>query len=116
MGYIDIGILLLNRTSGNRMKTLRKDSEHATQAASRLKALGHPLRLQIISILSENDAHVNALAEELGVPQSAVSQHLRILRMEGLVGAERRDGFAFYHLTEPKIKTLLACIESCDWR
>jgi ArsR family transcriptional regulator len=98
------------------MKTLRKDTEHAAHAASRLKALGHPLRLQIVSILSEGDAHVNALAEELGVPQSAVSQHLRILRMEGLVNAERREGFAFYHLTEPKLRTLLSCIESCDWR
>ena len=98
------------------MRLLRKDAEHASHAAAKMKAIGHPLRLQIVAILSEGDAHVNALAEELGVPQSAVSQHLRILRLEGLVEVARRDGFAFYSLLEPQIHTLLGCLESCKWR
>lgn len=98
------------------MRSLRVNSDHAVHASARMKALGHPLRLQIVAILSEADAHVNALADELGVPQSAVSQHLRILRMEGLVDVVRKDGFSFYRLAEPRLKNLLNCIEGCQWR
>lgn len=98
------------------MRILREDADHAAHAAAKMKALGHPLRLQIVAILSETDAHVNALADELGVAQSAVSQHLRILRMEGLVDVVRRDGFAVYSLLEPQIRTLLGCLENCRWR
>lgn len=94
------------------MRTIRENAEFAERAAAKMKALGHPLRLRIIAILSENDSNVNALAEELSVPQSAVSQHLRILRMEGLVNVSRRDGFAYYFLAERKLETLLNCLES----
>ena len=97
------------------MRSLRADPEMAHLAANKIKALSHPLRLRIVAILSETDAHVNALAEELAVPQSVVSQHLRILRMEGLVAVERKEGFGIYHLLEPKIINLLSCVESCEW-
>ena len=97
------------------MRTLRTDLNLAAMAAAKMKALGHPLRLRIIAILSETETHVNALAEELDVPQSVISQHLRILRLEGLVDMDRRDGFSFYHLTEPQITNLLGCVETCEW-
>ena len=100
---------------GTRMPKLRSDCEFAMLAANKMKALGHPLRLRIVAILKEHDTHVNALAEELAAPQSVVSQHLRILRMEGLVGLERRDGFSYYRLSEPRIVNLLNCVESCEW-
>jgi hypothetical protein len=42
-----------------------------------------------------------------------VSQELRILRMSGLVGAERSGGFASYSLAEPRLKELLKCLDKC---
>ncbi len=98
------------------MRILRAQPEIATLASNKMKALAHPLRLRIVAILSESDEHVNALAEELEVPQSVVSQHLRILRMENLVGVERKDGFSVYRLLEPQIVNLLNCMERCSWR
>jgi DNA-binding transcriptional ArsR family regulator len=98
------------------MRTLRAAPEVSSLAAAKLKALAHPLRLRIVAVLSETETHVNALAAELAVPQSVVSQHLRILRMEGLVDLERKDGFSVYHLLEPRIVDLLTCIESCKWQ
>ena len=41
---------------------------------------------------------VNALAHRVGVTQSAVSQHLRVLRQAGLVNGERRGHFVHYSL------------------
>lgn len=98
------------------MRPLRKNSDQAAQAAEKIKALGHPLRLRIVAILSENEANVTALAEELGVQQSVVSQHLRILRMGGLVDVVRESGFATYRLLELRIAKLLDCVESAPWR
>lgn len=60
-------------------------------------ALADPTRLKLVKLLcrqSENVLCVNALAGLLGVTQSAVSQHLRVLRVVGLVKAERRG----YHI------------------
>jgi ArsR family transcriptional regulator, arsenate/arsenite/antimonite-responsive transcriptional repressor len=59
--------------------------------------LADPTRLKLVKLLcrqSGNVLCVNALAGLLGVTQSAVSQHLRVLRMVGLVKAERRG----YHI------------------
>ncbi len=98
------------------MRLLRANSDMANSAANKMKALGHPLRLRIIAVLSENDAHVNALAEEFNVQQSVVSQHLRILRMEGIVDVVRESGFATYRLLEKRVVNLLDCLEGCRWK
>lgn len=68
--------------------------------AALFKALADPTRLQIVKHLChqhEPDALcVNALAGLLGVTQSAVSQHLRILKNAGLVRGERRGYHVHY--------------------
>jgi DNA-binding transcriptional ArsR family regulator len=47
---------------------------------------------------------VNALAHQLGVTQSAVSQHLRILRQAGLVSGDRRGSFMHYSVDPDGLK------------
>ncbi len=92
------------------------DAERAEHCANVLKAVAHPLRLRIVAVLCQGEAHVNALAERLGASQAIVSQQLRILRMHGLVEARRRDGFAWYRLLEPNLRTLVACMDRCSIR
>ncbi len=64
------------------------------------KALSDPTRMRLVKLLSESEGAlcVNALAHILGVTQSAVSQHLRVLRQAGLVRGERRGPFVHYSL------------------
>lgn len=64
------------------------------------KALADPTRLRLVELLSEGEKAlcVNALARALGVTQSAVSQHLRVLRQAGLVKGERRGQSVHYSL------------------
>ena len=82
--------------------------------AETLKALADPTRLKLVQLLSQNAPGasacaaevcdgsgflcVNALAHRLGITQSAVSQHLRVLRQAGLVNSERRGSFVHYTL------------------
>ena len=70
------------------------------------KALSDPTRLRLVKLLNDcqpgvcegGPLCVNALAHQLGVTQSAVSQHLRILRQAGLVSGARRGSFMHYSL------------------
>ena len=95
------------------MVKLSKDTVRSGEAAEVLKAIAHPLRLRIIAILCEGEEHVNGLAERLDVPQSIVSQQLRILRMRELVQATRENGFSKYSLAEPHLRKIIACMEGC---
>jgi len=83
------------------------------EAADVLKALAHPLRLQIMALLCEGKYHVNGLAEQLDISQALVSQQLRILRMKNLVACTREEGYAVYRLIEPNVKKVIKCMEDC---
>ncbi|MGD9093760.1 MAG: metalloregulator ArsR/SmtB family transcription factor [Anaerolineales bacterium] len=69
------------------------------------KVLSDPTRLKLVSLLVEHNGAlcVNALANNLGVSQSAVSQHLRILRQAGLVKGDRRGYHVHYFLNQDKL-------------
>ena len=95
------------------MVAIASDIEKCEHIATILKAMGHPIRLQIVALLCERDTHVNALADQIGAPQSAVSQQLGILRMRGLVARRRESGLAVYSLAEPRLRTLVECMEGC---
>lgn len=74
-------------------------SDIVPSMAGIFKALGDPTRLQIISLLSADTSGtlgVTELATRLGISQPAVSQHLKTLKIEGLVDS-RREGFYIYY-------------------
>jgi ArsR family transcriptional regulator len=70
------------------------------------KALSDPTRLRLVRLLSASEGAlcVNALAGRLEVSQSAVSQHLRVLRQAGLVRGERRGYFVHYSLDSDRVE------------
>ncbi|RMF16900.1 MAG: transcriptional regulator [Alphaproteobacteria bacterium] len=73
-----------------------KMRESAEDASSLLQALGQPSRLMILCRLAEGECSVGRLAESLDMRQSRVSQHLALLRREGLV-AHRREGQTIHY-------------------
>ncbi len=78
------------------------------------KALAHPVRLQIVTLLCQGgEITVTDLCDRLAVPQPIASQQLRVLRMSRLVGDERRDGFNYYRVLEPRLHSLVECISGC---
>ncbi len=76
------------------------------ELAEMFKTLSDPTRLKLVILLAENKGAlcVNALARNLGVTQSAVSQHLRILRQAGLVKGDRRGYHVHYSLNQDMIE------------
>ena len=61
-----------------------------------LKALGCEPRLKILRLLKRRSLCVNAITSMLDITQSAVSQHLRVLKDAGLVKAEKRGYWTHY--------------------
>ncbi|MEW6619086.1 MAG: metalloregulator ArsR/SmtB family transcription factor [bacterium] len=68
------------------------------ESAELFKLLSVDKRIEIIECLKKNDMNVNALAENLGITQSAVSQHLRVLKAAGFVKDERKGYWIYYTL------------------
>jgi DNA-binding transcriptional ArsR family regulator len=78
------------------------------EQAGLLKAIAHPTRLRILDILSQGECCVCHLTAVLRQRQPCVSQHLMVLRENGLV-LDRKDGvMVYYRLAEPQVATVLA--------
>lgn len=71
---------------------------HAGDAAQLLKALANDKRLLILCLLAEGEHSVGELNALLDLSQSALSQHLAVLREEGLVGTRREAQTIYYSL------------------
>jgi len=64
-----------------------------------VKALAHPLRLQILEYIdSQGTINVNKIYNTLNIEQSITSQHLRVLRLAGVVNAEREGKYIKYNI------------------
>lgn len=81
-----------------------KSSEEIENQAALFSVLADPTRLKLIRLLSQqqepNALCVNALAHRLGVTQSAISQHLKVLKSAGLVKGERRGYRIHYFISQ----------------
>ena len=90
------------------MEVTKSIQENTVEQAAIFSALADPTRLKLVKLLCrqrEPDALcVNALAGLLGVTQSAVSQHLRVLKAIGLVRGERRGYHIHYSINPEAVK------------
>lgn len=72
------------------------------ELAALAKALGHPIRVQILRLLTRRDACVcGDIVKELPLAQSTVSQHLKVLKEVGLIRGEI-DGPRVCYCVEPR--------------
>ncbi|HFC30976.1 MAG TPA: ArsR family transcriptional regulator [Oceanospirillales bacterium] len=73
---------------------------HATKAARMLKTLSSESRLMILCALEVREYSVTELHQQIGLSQSALSQHLATLRREGMVKTRRESQVIFYSLAQ----------------
>ena len=89
-------------------------TEILERAARVIRVLGHPLRLRLLEGLEAGERNVSDLVAATEANQALVSQHLAILRAEGVVGFRRDGGRIYYRIIEPKVHRILDCIRDCD--
>ncbi len=76
-----------------------------------LRALAHPLRLKILEFIDQNEViNVNKIYNTLKLEQSITSQHLRILRLAGLVETIREGKFIHYKVDYDKVQNAVISI------
>lgn len=91
------------------------DETSLKELAELMSVLGVESRLRIVTLLMECESLcVNALASSLGISQSAVSQHLRILHLSGLVSSERDGYYTHYSLNRDKLRSGLELLDTLN--
>lgn len=71
------------------------------------KALGHPIRIRVLELLSERDHHVSEMLELIEIEQSHLSQQLGVLRRAGLVESRRDGASVVYAMADDRVNDLL---------
>ncbi len=89
---------------------LRWSMEEAEALAAQLKALAHPVRLQIVGVLSRLGGQVCVcdLEAHFDLAQPTISHHLKVLRQAGLIESEQRGVWVYYRLRPATVARLHA--------
>ncbi len=83
---------------------------NASRAAALLRSLANERRLMILCQLADGELSVGALLPRVGLSQSALSQHLALLRDEGIVATRREGQSVFYRVSDPAAMQVIATL------
>lgn len=85
---------------------------HAGEAAALLRAIANEQRLLILCALLEGPLSVGQINEQVSLSQSALSQHLAVLREGGLVVTRKTAQTVHYSLPAGPVRRILALLEA----
>jgi DNA-binding transcriptional ArsR family regulator len=83
---------------------------NAIKAEALLKLMANAKRLMILCHLSRQEMTVNELLKLVDLSQSALSQHLAKMRVDGLVAGEKRRQSVYYRIAKPEVEALLSTL------
>lgn len=92
---------------------LRWSMEEAADLAAMLKAIAHPVRLQIVDLLQRHAGQVCVCDIEgnFDLSQPTISHHLKVLRQAGILAGEQRGVWIYYHIQPEAMATLRGLID-----
>ena len=97
------------------MKNVKLDIEKLEMAASKLRAIAHPMRIAIIDLLTANQKlTVTQIYENLNLEQASASHHLNILKNKGLLESKRNGKMIYYSLKQTHLTEVIDCIDRCN--
>jgi len=80
------------------------NDDQIEQTSRAMKAMSHPLRLKIISVLEDQEVSVQDIVDKVGTSQSNISQHLAIMRDKGVLRTRKDANRVYYRVGD--IRTL----------
>ncbi len=90
------------------------DAKKLDEAASKLRAIAHPMRIAIIEMLDKNkQMNVTSIYKNLNIEQASASHHLNILKNKGILVSKRNGKKTFYSLRDEALTQIIDCIEKC---
>lgn len=88
-------------------KTISKLRQQSEGVAALLKQLSHPQRLLILCSMADGEKSVGEIEKVCGASQSAVSQFLKGMRLEGLVDSRREGKQVYYKIVDKRVHELI---------
>ena len=92
----------------NSIHELMHRKDDVETAARALKAISHPLRLQILCVVGDQEVCVQDIVEAVGTSQSNISQHLAILRDKGVLQTRKDANRVFYRVSDQRTLQLIS--------
>lgn len=86
-------------------------TKQIADSARMLKAVANEKRLQILFAVADKEMSVGEIEKLVNLSQSALSQHLAVLRAAGIVSTRRNAQTIFYKLKDDKVKELLSLLQ-----
>ncbi len=83
------------------------DKHHIKTIAALLKAMAHPIRLEILCCLREGERSVADLQSTIRTTGGNLSQHLAILRNQGIISCRREANFLYNRISDERILALM---------
>lgn len=84
-------------------------------AASKLRAIAHPMRIAIIDMLNdEPQMNVTKIYKGLGIEQASASHHLNILKTKGVLISKRDGKKILYSIKNKALTEIIDCINRCS--
>ncbi len=91
------------------MLTMRSNAQ---QVSELLRIMAHPERLMVLCQLTEGEVGVGTLQQGSALSQSAFSQHLTVLRKQGLIQARKESQQVYYSLADERVIQLIQCLHT----
>ncbi len=89
-----------------------KIAEHVAEV---LKAIAHPVRLQIVELLQAGEMRGGDIVEALGGKQAITSQQLNMMKAKGVLSCRRDGARVYYRIENKNVIKLLRCIyDHCE--
>ena len=96
------------------MAHIKLDPKKLEEAASKMRAIAHPMRIAIIDMLERNEQmNVTEIYETLKIEQASASHHLNILKTKGVLDSRRSGKKTFYYLKQNALAQIIDCINKC---
>lgn len=84
-------------------------------AASKLRAISHPMRIAIIELLTQDaKLSVTEIYKALDIEQATASHHLNILKNKGVLISSREGKKIFYSIKNMTLTEIIECINRCN--
>ncbi len=85
--------------------------EQISDLAMLLKSISHPFRLQILCLLQDKEMTVGELSKAIKTTDANISQHLSILRNQGILGTRKQANFIYNRITDDRVTGLIETMQ-----
>ena len=97
------------------MGNQRLSPKKLEEAASKLRAIAHPMRIAIIGLLeNQEQMSVTEIYESLKIEQASASHHLNILKSKGVLMSRRSGKNTFYSIKHEALGQIVDCLSRCQ--